>query len=100
MSKEELDGFILSDGGQAAIEISPTLLIDYNILGNGLTPRDLLKKIKVPTMILTSDYGLASAQEAAKYLLHCIIHRLDAPTHIAAPSEIAQPIKDLINAQQ
>lgn len=96
-SKEELDGFISSDRGQAAIQISPTLLVDYNILGNGVTPADLLKIIKVPTLILTSDYGLASAQDAAKYLIHCSIHRLDAPTHMATPAEIAQPIMDFIN---
>ncbi|MHA7129311.1 alpha/beta fold hydrolase [Algoriphagus namhaensis] len=97
MSKAELHGFISSDGGQAAIEISPTLLIDYNILGNGLTPRDLLKKIKVPTMILTSDHGLTTAQDAAKYLLHSSIHRLEAPTHMTAPKEIAQPIIDFMS---
>lgn len=94
MSKEELNAFVSSDGGQAAIEISPTLLVDYNILGNGLTPAELLKKIKVPTLILTSDYGLASAQDAAKYLLYSSIHRLEAPTHMTEPAKIAQPIID------
>jgi pimeloyl-ACP methyl ester carboxylesterase len=100
MTKEELDGFVSSDNGQAAIEISPTLLVDYDILGNGLTPRDLLKRIKLPTMILTSDYGLASAKDAAKYLLHCSIHKFDAPTHMAAPAEIAQPVIHFIHGQQ
>lgn len=99
MSKEELDGFISSDGGQAAIEISPTLLIDYKILGDGLTPADLLERIKVPTLTLTSDYGLASAQDAAKYLPHCSIHRLESPTHMASPIDIAKPIIDFMNAR-
>jgi pimeloyl-ACP methyl ester carboxylesterase len=99
MSIKELDEFISSEGGQAAIEISPTLPIDYKILGNGLTPVELLKKIKVPTLILTSDYGLASARDAAKYLLHCSIHKLEAPTHMATPAVIAQPIIDFMNAQ-
>ena len=99
MSKEELDGFISSDGGQAAIEISPTLIIDYKILGDGLTPADLLERIKVATLTLTSDYGLASSQDAAKYLRDCSIHRLESPTHMASPIDIAKPIIDFMNAR-
>ncbi len=94
MTEEELDGFIASEAGQAAVEISPTLLLDYHVLGNGITPAALLHQIKVPTLLLTSEYGLPAAQDAAKYLAYSRIHLLDAPAHTTSPRDIAKSIRD------
>lgn len=49
-------------------------------------------------VIRTETQGLASAKDAPKYLLHCSIPWFDAPTQMAAPSEIAKPIMDFIYA--
>lgn len=99
MSEQELDGFIASEGGQAAIEIGPTLPVDYDILGDGLTPSELLRKIEVPALILTSDYGLAAAQDAAKYLSNSSIHILENPVYMTSPQDIAKPMMDFINTE-
>lgn len=99
MSEQELDGFIASEGGQAAIEIGSTLPVDYDILGDGLTPSELLRKIEVPTLILTSDYGLAAAQDAANYLSNSSIHILENAAYMTSPQDIAKPVLDFINAK-
>ncbi|MBX2896439.1 MAG: alpha/beta hydrolase [Cyclobacteriaceae bacterium] len=98
MTQEELDRFIASEGGQLAAEISPTLPIDYDILGNGTTPATLLKQITVPTLLLTFEYGLPAAQDAAKYLVNSHIEMLEAPAHIAAPNDIAKFIIDFLKS--
>lgn len=96
MTEEELDGFIASEAGQAAVEISPTLLVDYHLLGNGITPAALLQQIKVPTLLLTFEYGLPAAQDAAKHLANSRIHLLEAPAHITPPRDIAKSIRDFL----
>jgi pimeloyl-ACP methyl ester carboxylesterase len=93
MTVEELDEFIASEAGQAAVEISPTLLVDYTLLGSGITPATLLQKITVPTLLLTSEYGLAAAHDAAKYLVNNRIQMLEAPAHITPPRDIAKSIR-------
>ena len=92
MTGEELDGFMASESGQSAAEISPTLLVDYKILGNGVTPAALLEKIAAPTLILTFEHGLPAARDAAKYLPNCDISILEAPAHLASPKDITEAI--------
>lgn len=94
MNEQELNDFIASDNGQQAVLNSITLPIDYEILGKGLTPKDLLQSIHLPTLILTSDYGLAVANDTAKYLSNCKLEILEGPTYGLPPSEIAKPIKN------
>ncbi len=96
MTEEELDGFIASEDGQTAIEISPTLLVDYYLLGNGITPATLLQHVTVPTLLLTSEYGLPAARDAAKYLANSRLQMLQAPTHITPPRDIAKAIVNFI----
>jgi pimeloyl-ACP methyl ester carboxylesterase len=92
MNEQELNAFVASENGGQAVVNSVTLPVDYDLLGNGLTPIELLRKVQVPTLILTSDYGLAVAEDAAKYLLNCKIAVLESPTYNLAADEIAMPI--------
>jgi pimeloyl-ACP methyl ester carboxylesterase len=96
MTEEELDYYISSDLGKTAMEISPTLLIDYELLGDGLTPDELLVKIEVPTLILTSGYGLAGAQDASNLIYKAQIEILEAPTHMIEPENLAKLINLLL----
>jgi pimeloyl-ACP methyl ester carboxylesterase len=92
MSDEELEEFVLSENGKQAVTNSITLPIDYEILDNGLTPMELLKKIQIPTLIITSPYGLTTAKDSALYLSDCKIAVLDNPTYGLSAKEIAKPI--------
>ena len=96
MTEEELDEFIASEAGRAAVEISPTLLVDYHLLGNGITPAALLQQIKVPTLLLASEYGLPAANDAAKYLVNGRVQMLEAPAHITPPRDIVKSIRDFL----
>lgn len=96
MTEEELDGFIVSEAGQAAVEISPTLLVDYHLLGNGITPAPMLQQITVQTLLLTSEYALPAAQDTAKYLANSRIQMLQAPAHVIPPRDIVKYIVDFL----
>ena len=92
MDEQELNSFISSENGEQAISHSITLPIDYDLLGNGLTPIELLRKVQTPTLILTSNYGLLVAQDTAKYLINCKMVVLESPTHALSADIIAEPI--------
>lgn len=96
MSEQELDGFLASEGGQSAIKLSLTLPVDYAILGDGLTPSELLRKVELPTLILTSDYALPAAQDTMKYLSNSSVQILEAPIHMASAEDIANRISNFI----
>lgn len=97
MSEEDLDVFFASESGQESVTIAHTLLVDYEILGDGLTPVDLLQQISVPTLILTTDQGELIAKDAAKYLRNSSIKVLDNPTYMSSPQDVAKPIIDFLN---
>ncbi|MBK9149662.1 MAG: alpha/beta hydrolase [Saprospiraceae bacterium] len=92
MSDKELDEFIVSESGKQAVANSITLPVDYAMLDNGLTPVELLKKIKVPTLIITSHYGLTTAEDVASHLSDCKLAVLENPTYGLSANEIAKPI--------
>lgn len=92
MSEQELDYFISSENGSQAIVNSITLPIDYDILGNGLTPRELLRKVRMPTLILTSNDALIIAKDVAKYLTNCKLAILKSPTYSLSADIISEPI--------
>lgn len=92
MSDKELDEFVVSANGKQAIANSITLPIDYELLDNGLTPMELLKKVQCPTLIITSPYGLATAEDAALYLSDCKLTVLESPTYGLSANEIIKPI--------
>lgn len=100
MNEQELNDFVESNSGNQAVSNSNTLLIDYEILGNGLTPSAFLKSIPWPTLVLTSDYGLAVANDTAKYLSNCKLAILESPTYNLPASEIAIPILNFIEQCQ
>lgn len=92
MSDKELDEFVVSENGKQAVANSITLPIDYEMLDNGLTPMELLKKVQIPTLIITSHYGLATAEDVASYLSDCKLAVLESPTYGLSAKEIAKPI--------
>ncbi len=92
MDEQELNSFVSSENGEQAISHSITLPIDYDLLGNGLTPIELLRKVQIPTLILTSNYGLAVAQDTANYLIICKMVILESPTYTLSANEVAKPI--------
>jgi hypothetical protein len=96
MDEQELNGFVESESGKQAVINSNTLPIDYEILENGLTPKNFLKNIHLPTLIIISNYGLDSANDTAKYLSNCKLAILESPTYNLPPSEIAIPILNFI----
>lgn len=96
MNEKELDEFVSSENGKQAIENSITLPVDYDVLGNGLTPVELLRKIHVPVLVITSNYGLDIAEDVAKYINNCRVEVLEAPTYSLSASEIAKPIINFI----
>lgn len=92
MSDKELDEFVVSENGKQAVTNSITLPIDYEMLHNGLTPMELLKKIQIPTLIITSPYGLTTAKDSALYLSDLKLAVLENPTYGLSAKEIAKPI--------
>lgn len=96
MNEQELNEFFSSENGEQAIANSITLPVDYDILGNGLTPIDQLKKVKVPTLIITSHDGMAAAKDMAKYITNCKLTVLPNPTYSLSPNEIAKPIYEFL----
>jgi hypothetical protein len=72
MSDEELGEFVLSENGKQTVTNSMRLPIDYEILDNGLTPLGPLKKIQIPKLIITSPYGLTTAEYSVLYLSDCV----------------------------
>src|SRR5690606_38533392 len=92
MNEVELDEFVSSEKGKQAVANSITLPVDYDLLGNGLTPGDLLSKVQAPTFIITSKYGLEVAEDAAKYLPDCKLAILEGPTYSLSANDIAKPI--------
>lgn len=99
MTEKQLDEFVASAHSKKAINLATTLPIDYEILGNGLVPVNHLKNINTPTMILTADYGLEVAEEAAKHLSNASIQILETPAHNAAASELSEHIFNFIKTQ-
>ncbi len=97
MNEQERDNFVKSDHGQKAVDNSITLLIDYDLLGNGFLPDDFLTRIAVPTLVLTSEEGIAIAEEAAGHLARGRISRLPGPTYSLSPDEIAKPIFEFLD---
>jgi pimeloyl-ACP methyl ester carboxylesterase len=96
MSDKELNEFVVSENGKQAVENSITLPIDYEMLDNGLTPIELLKKVQIPTLIITPHYGLATAEDVASYLSDCKLAVLESPTYGLSSNEIAKPIFNFI----
>ena len=92
MSDKELNEFVVSENGKQAVENSITLPIDYEMLDNGLTPVEHLKKVKVPTLVITSNYGLATAEDVASHLSDCTLAVLESPTYGLSANEIVKPI--------
>lgn len=92
MDEQELSSFVESENGKQAINHSITLPVDYDILGNGLTPITLLRKVQIPTLILTSNYGLEVAEDAAKYIADCKLAVLESPTYALSADKIAKPM--------
>lgn len=99
MNEYELNEFISSENGKQALANSPTLPIDYDALDKGYTPIEQLKKIQIPTLLLTSNNGLEIANDAAKYLNNCKLVTLDNPTYSLAAVEIASPIINFIEGK-
>lgn len=97
MNDHELDSFVKSAHGQKAVENSPTLLVDYDLLENGFLPGDLLTRLTVPTLILTYEEGIAVAEEAAGHLARGRIRKLSGPTYSLSPEEVAKPIFDFLD---
>lgn len=100
MNEQELQDFVSSENGAQAIAYSATLPVDYEILGNGLTPINLLRKIQIPILILTSQYGLEAAEDAAKHLSNCRLSVLPGPAHSLSPDEIAAPIINFLEQEE
>ena len=96
MDEQELNSFVESENGKQAINHSITLPVDYDILGNGLTPIKLLRKVQIPTLILTSNYGLDVAEDAAKYIADCKMTVLESPTYTLSADKIAKPMFDFL----
>ncbi|MAC95007.1 MAG: hypothetical protein CMC96_05865 [Flavobacteriales bacterium] len=92
MDEQALKSFVESENGKQAVENSITLPVDYDILGNGLTPIELLTKVQIPTLILSTGYGIEIAKDAEQYLINCKISVLGNPTYSLSPNEIAKPI--------
>lgn len=97
MNDQELDSFVKSDHGHKAVQNGPTLLIDYDLLGNGFLPGSLLTRITVSTLVLTSEEGIAVAEEAAGYLARGRIMKLSGPTYSLSPEAVAKPIFDFLD---
>lgn len=96
MSVKELDEFVVSENGQQAVANSITLPIDYDILGDGLTPIELLKKVQIPTLIITSPYGLPTAEDVASHLSDSKLAVLESPTYGLSANEIVKPILNFL----
>lgn len=96
MNEHELEEFISSKSGEQAVSNVITLPIDYELLGNGLTPKELLRKVHKPTLVLSSNDGLAVADDVAQYIADCKIAVLENPTYRLSANEIAKPIFDFI----
>lgn len=92
MTSEQLDGFLATDQGQKAVSVASTLPIDYQLLGNGCTPAELLSKIIAPCLLLASESSREAAEDAAKYLDNSKIEHLGCPVYESPPNEIAQRI--------
>ncbi len=92
MDEQELNSFVSSENGEQAISYSNTLPVDYDILSNGLTPIELLRKVRIPTLILTSNYGLVVTEDVAKFLINCKMEILESPTYALSAGKIAEPI--------
>jgi len=92
MSDKELDDFLVSEKGKQAVTNSITLPIDYEMLDNGLIPMELLKVIQIPTLIITSPYGLTIAEDLALYLSDFKLAILEYHTYGSPAKEIAKPI--------
>ncbi|MFN4316171.1 MAG: alpha/beta fold hydrolase [Chitinophagaceae bacterium] len=92
MNEQELDQFLKSKNGEQALVNSATLPVDYDMLGSGLAPTELLMKIRFPTLILTSPSGLEIAEDVAEHIKNCELSVLDNPTYHLSSNEIAKPI--------
>lgn len=96
MTEQELESFVQSQEAQPLIECANTLPIDYEILGNGMTPIELVRHIRIPTLILTAEYGLTSAKDIARNIPNCSIQILANPAHNLSPQDIAKLISNFI----
>lgn len=96
MNEQDLNEFISSKNGRQAVKNSISLRVDYDALGNGLTPVELLKKINVPVLIITSSYGISVAEDVANHLNNCKLAVLEGPTYSLSASDIAKPIVTFI----
>ncbi len=76
------------------VAMAPTLAYDSEIMGEGHTlPVSLLKKIKIPTLVMHGGAGTIhmrdSAQAISKYIPHVQIRTLAGQTHGVSPKVLA-----------
>ena len=69
------------------------------LISRDSTPKVVYGHSAGAALVIKTDQGLISEKDTANYFLQCGIPRLDAPTQMTAPSEIAKPNMDFRNTQ-
>lgn len=99
MNEQALEAFISSENGKQAVANSITLPADYVVLGNGFTPVELLGEIHVPVLIITSNDGLAIAEDVSNHLSNGSLAILRGPAYSVTAVEIAKQIINFIESK-
>lgn len=91
-----INDILNSPAGAGMIASAKALPYDYAVLGNGLVPIELAKRIEVPVSILAAGYSLDAGKQLAEAMPNAEAKTLAQSTHEMAPANIANVIKEAV----
>jgi pimeloyl-ACP methyl ester carboxylesterase len=92
LSDEDLEAMFQSPAGESMIDCARALPYDYAMLGDGLDPKDIAAKVKIPTIIFAAEGMQETAQALVSTMPNARFQAMEASAHETPPADMAEKI--------
>lgn len=92
LSDDDLEAMFESPAGEGMLDCARALPYDYKMLGDGLVPTELARRVDVPTLILAAENMPETAEALASAMPNARFQGMAASAHELAPADIVEKV--------